>query len=59
MILELTEQEAIKFRIFMDNYQFFNALIEANLHKPEHPQYTLHFNKFGVLKSIEAKIKLV
>lgn len=56
--IELTPEEAQKFRIFMDNYSFFNKLIEAGLHKPQHPQYLLHFNKFMVLKGIEAKIKI-
>ena len=55
MTLELTDEEATKFRIFMDNYTLFNSLIEAGLHKAEYPQYTLYFNKFGVLKSVEIK----
>lgn len=53
--IDLTDQEAIKFRVFMENYTFFNALIEAGVHKGEKPQYVLYFNKFGVLKNIETK----
>jgi hypothetical protein len=53
--LALTEEQATKFRIFIDNYQFFNTLIEAGLDKPTQPQYVLYFNKFGVLKGIESR----
>ena len=53
--IDLTEEQAHKVRVFLDNHSFFNALIEAGLHKPQHPQYTLYFSKFNVLKRIEAK----
>lgn len=57
--MELTEEEAKKVRIFIDNYTFFSKLIDYGLNKPEHPQYVLYFNKFGVLRNIEVKVKLM
>lgn len=53
--IELNEEEAQKFRIFMDNYNFFSALIDAGLYKPNHHEYVLHYDRFKVLRRIEAK----
>lgn len=57
--IELTEQEAAKFRVFMDHYTLFEKLIEAGLHQPQAPQYVLYFNKFNALSGIEMRQQLL
>ena len=50
--IELTEEEAIKFRKYMENYDTFNLLCERGVFNIKNGSAVLDFDSKGILRDI-------
>ena len=51
--IELTNEDAVKYREFMKNYDTFNLMLEKGVFNVRNGSVALHFDKNGTLKIIQ------
>lgn len=57
-LLELSEQDAAKFRLFMEHYQEFELLLTAGVFDVRNGSAEVHFNNNGDIASIDIHAKV-
>lgn len=52
-IIELTDEDAAKFMLFMKHYDIISVLIEKGVFEQKKCAVTLHFDHNGILQTIQ------